>query len=203
LTLASASTVAFGQQPVERWYAGGSIGQSKVKFDDSVVAVPGAATSIVAKDETDTAYKLYTGYRFNPNIAVEGGWIDFGKFRIRRDVNLPFLGSAQLEMKVSGWNIDAVGMFPVGNRFSLFGRLGGLYSTAKTSRTGTGAVTVAPGVASAKKSEFDLHWGLGASYDFSRTVAVRAEYEQAQKVGDSSTGEGDVSLLSVGVVVKF
>jgi OOP family OmpA-OmpF porin len=188
---------------MERWYVGGSIGQSKVKFDDNIAAVGGATASSVTKEETDTGYKLYAGHRFSRNVAVEGGWVDFGKFSARRTVTAPGAATLNYDAKISGWNIDAVGIWPLANQFAIFGRLGGLYSTLKTTRTGTN-VAIAPESVSPKKSELNLHWGLGASYDFSRTIAVRAEYEQAQKVGDqATTGEGDVRLMSLGVVVKF
>jgi OOP family OmpA-OmpF porin len=104
--------------------------------------------------------------------------------------------------QVNGWTMDAVGLLPFQN-FSLFGKLGLLYSTAKTLRTATGGVPLAPGFASPKKSEFNPHWGLGASYDFTRSLALRAEYEVAHKVGNEKTGEGNVDLASVGLVVKF
>jgi hypothetical protein len=58
--------------------------------------------------------------------------------------------------QVNGWTMDAVRLLPFQN-FSLFGKLGLLYSTAKTLRTATGGVPLAPGFASPKKSEFNPH----------------------------------------------
>jgi OOP family OmpA-OmpF porin len=47
-------------------------------------------------------------------------------------------------------------------------------------------------------------YGIGVSYNVSKTVAVRGEFERFLKLGDANTtGEGDVNLLSVGVVAKF
>ena len=62
LALASTSTGALAQQ-MERWYAGASIGQSSLKIDDSAVAVSGAATQSISKDESDTGFKLFAGHR--------------------------------------------------------------------------------------------------------------------------------------------
>ena len=204
LALASASTVSFAQQPLERWYLGLSVGRSGVKIDNNVVDVPGATASSVTKDATRTGYKLYGGYRVNRNFAFEAGAVDFGKFDARRTVTAPpsLAGTANFNWQVNGWTIDAVGILPF-QSFSLFGRLGLLYSTAKTLRTATGNVSVAPGFASPKKSEFNPHWGLGASYDFTRSLGLRAEYEVAHRVGNEKTGEGNVELASIGLVVKF
>jgi OOP family OmpA-OmpF porin len=204
LALAPASTVSFAQQSLERWYLGLSAGQSSVRIDNEVVDVPGATASSVTKDDTRTGYKLYGGLRVHRNFAFEAGAVDFGKFDARRTVTAPpaLAGTANFTWKVSGWAMDAVGILPF-QRFSLFGRLGVLYSTAKTLRTATGGVSVAPGFASPKKSEFNPHWGLGASYEFSRALALRAEYEVAHRVGNEKTGEGNVDLASIGLVVKF
>lgn len=73
LALALASTTALAQD--ERgFHAGLSVGQSKVNFDDDALAVAGATASSVSKDETD------------PHFAMEGGWVDLGKFKATRNV---------------------------------------------------------------------------------------------------------------------
>ena len=33
-------------------------------------------------DNDDTGYKFYAGYKVHPQIAIEGGYIDFGKSNI-------------------------------------------------------------------------------------------------------------------------
>jgi opacity protein-like surface antigen len=203
LALASASTVSVAQQPLERWYLGLSLGQSSIRIDNDVVAVPGATASTVTKDDTRTGYKLYGGLRVHRNLAFEAA-VDFGKFDARRTVSAPpsVAGTSNFNWQVGGWAFDAVGILPF-QRFSVFGKLGVLYSTAKTLRTATGAVPLAPDLASARKSEFNPHWGVGASYDFTRSLGLRAEYEAAHRVGNENTGEGNVDLASIGLVVKF
>ena len=112
------------------------------------------------------------------------------------------IAAENFNWQVNGWTFDAVGILPF-QRFSVFGKLGVLYSTAKTLRTATGAVPLAPDLANARKSEFNPHWGVGASYDFTRSLGLRAEYEAAHRVGNEKTGEGNVDLASIGLVVKF
>jgi OOP family OmpA-OmpF porin len=202
VALVTAPSLALAQQAQPGWYGGLSVGQSKVKMDDSSVSVAGATASSLSKNETDTAYKLFAGYRINNNFAVEGGWTDFGKFRATRTVTAPATGSLSANIKVSGFHAEGVGIVPLGSSFSIFGKIGGMYSTTKTSATSTGAVVVL-GNTDRKKSELNLKWGLGGAYDIARNWAVRVEYEQVQKVGDSSTGEGDVGMFSIGAVYKF
>lgn len=100
---ALASTAAFAQQADQRGlYAGVSVGQSKVKFEEDFPGVVGATASSVSKDETDTAYKLYVGYRLHRNFAVEGGWTDLGEWTATRNVTAPAVGSLRASMEVSG-----------------------------------------------------------------------------------------------------
>ena len=191
VALASASSPALAQQPMERWYAGASIGQSTLKIDDSAVGVAGAPTQSISKEESDTGFKLFAGHRFTNTWGVEVGWVS------------TLVRSLKREFKMSGFNIDGVGTWRLGNRFSLLARLGGLISETKVSRAASGSVALGA-AASEKKSEVNVHFGVGASYDISRALSVRAEFEQAQNLGDrNTTGEGSPSLLSVGLVVKF
>jgi len=199
LALVSASSATPAQQ-TGRAYAGGAIGQSHVRFDDSVIEVPGAATQGVTQDEVETGYKAFAGYRFHRIAALEAGVVDFGRFRARNNASS---GSAQLETKTRGWSLDVVGNWPISESFSLLGRLGGLFSYTNTTRSASGGATITPGLTQVKKSELTFHWGLGVSWDFARSMALRVEFEQAQNVGDQSTGEGNLSLLSAGLVLKF
>jgi OmpA-OmpF porin, OOP family len=202
VALASASSPSPAQQPMERWYAGAAIGQSALKIDDSAVGVTGASTQSISKEESDTGFKLFAGHRFTNTLGVEVGWVDFGKFVARNSVG-PAPGSSSLDIKMSGFNIDGVGTWRLGNRFSLLARLGGLISETKVSRAASGSVALGA-AASEKKSEVNVHFGVGVGYDFSRALSARAEFEQAQNLGDrNTTGEGSPSLLSVALVVKF
>jgi len=70
--LANAQT----QTPDTGWYIGGSIGQSQLKFDDGSLQVAGATSQSISKDESDTAWKIFAGYRFGKYVAIEGGWTD-------------------------------------------------------------------------------------------------------------------------------
>ena len=51
------------------FYAGASVGQSKSDC-------PSGGSSC---DDKDTAYRIFGGYKFHPNIAVEGGYAPLGE----------------------------------------------------------------------------------------------------------------------------
>ena len=65
------------------FYGGVSAGEARAKVDEpgvanSLLGANGPANSF-SSDEKDTGYKLFGGYQFNRNIAVEGGYYELGK----------------------------------------------------------------------------------------------------------------------------
>lgn len=207
LAIALAATLpsAQAQEAGKRWYGGLSVGQSMVKFSDDFLPVDGAtASTLNDKKETDVGYKIFAGYRFVRYFAVEGGYTDLGKFHVQRDVVLPASGTVREELKINGWHLDAVGILPLGTSFSLFGKVGGIYNQVKGSFTTSGAVAIAPGEsANQTHTGVNLKYGLGAAYDFTDRLGIRAEWERASDLGDDKVGKGDVDLVSVGLVVRF
>ncbi|MDD5329422.1 MAG: outer membrane beta-barrel protein [Sulfuricella sp.] len=167
------------------WYVGLSGGQSKTEVGggdiNSAIGTTGGSV-----DDTDTGWKAFLGYQFSPNIAVEAGYVDFGKFNFSSAA-----GNGDLKTSNSGY-IDAVGILPFQN-FSIFGKLGAY--TIKTELNGAGV--------SNSHTTNDWTYGVGAGYDFTRNLGVRVEWERFNGVGDNSTTKGDLDLASVGVLYKF
>jgi OOP family OmpA-OmpF porin len=194
-------------QPVAGWYGAANAGQSKVKIDDLDLASLDA-TGSESKDETDTAWRLAIGYQFNPYLAVEGGYVDFGRFKQEATITAPVSGSFSGDIEARGWFIDAVGTYPLGAKVSVLGRVGTVRSTTKTSfSTGgglSGALAAAGIDSSPSASEWNWRYGLGLQFDFTRSLALRLEYDQTRNVGkEDTTGEGNIDVWSLGVVLRF
>jgi OOP family OmpA-OmpF porin len=94
-------------------------------------------------------------------------------------------------VEVTGFNVAALGSFPISEQFSVFGKLGLFVWDAEASDT-TGGV---PFEATADGTDVSL--GLGVSYNFTRNFGVRAEWELFK------TDEADATLLSIGAVFRF
>jgi OOP family OmpA-OmpF porin len=117
--------------------------------------------------DDDTAVKLLGGYQVNRNFAAEVGYsmlFDKG-------------GSEVTALEVVG-----VGLFPVANQLSIFGKLGLANVEVDT-----------PGGSDDKT---ELTWGLGVQYDVSTRLGVRAGWQRYET-------DEEVDLLSVGVVWRF
>lgn len=68
------------------WYGGAGIDRSVAKINDariiSTLRSAGFATAaITARDELGFGYKLFAGYQFNRNFALEDGYFDLGRFK--------------------------------------------------------------------------------------------------------------------------
>jgi len=161
------------------FYAGASIGQSTADC-------PGNGSC----DDKDTAYRIFGGYKFHPNIAVEGGYSPLG------ETSSSFPGGS-LKAEANAWDLVGLGIWPLGNNFSVFGKLGFYNAELKLS-----------GIASGKKTTTDLTYGIGGQYDFNRNLGLRLEWQRysgvkAPDVAGTSGGDTDIDVLAVGALWKF
>jgi OOP family OmpA-OmpF porin len=180
LALGFSAPGAFAQ--AQGLYVGGSIGQAQVDgFCDSA---PGF--TVTSCDDKDTGWKVFLGYRVNRNFAVEGSYMNGGEFG--GTVNSIF-GTASVKADATAFGIAALGILPVSEQFELFGKLGFVRgeSDADVVIGGT-RVTVGD-------SGTELTYGLGAVFNVTRNLGIRAEWENVD--------DAEISMLSIGIQYKF
>ncbi|MFA5916516.1 MAG: OmpA family protein [Burkholderiales bacterium] len=184
------------------WYGGGNAGRASAKIDNANITSNllggGLATSSISNDDNDTGYKLFGGYKFNRNFAVEGGYFDLGRFGFTA-TTVP-AGTLNGNIKLKGVNLDAVGILPITENFSAFGRVGVNYAEARDSFSGSGAVNVLN--SNPSKREANLKFGGGLQYDFTQWLGMRVEAER-YRINDAVGSKGDIDLVSVGLVYRF
>ena len=168
-TLVAAAALIAASVQAEGLYVGGSFGPSHIKGDD----VGGLAIT----DHSATGIKLYGGYSFTPNIAVEGGYVDFGKF-----------GNSAGHLKANGVFVDAVGTWPIVDKFSLLGRVGLIHAKLDGSDIGSDRGT-------------SVKVGAGVQYDIDQNFAIRGEAEHYRL--DALGSKPSTNLYSIGVNYKF
>ena len=156
---------------------GVSAGQAS--FD---VSCPAASSC----DDTDTAWRVFGGLEVNEYISMEVGYADLGKAEIS--------GATSGTAEANGMTFQVVGNFALNPSFSLIGRGGMNILNLEVN---------APGY---NEGDTDVAWslGLGAQYNFTKSLGLRVEWERYFKVGDEdTTGDVDIDLLSAGLVYKF
>ncbi len=184
------------------WYGGANIGRSSATIDDaritSGLAATGLTTTSIANRDRSNAYKIYGGYQFNPYISLEGGYFDLGKFGFKANT-LP-LGTLDGNIRLRGFNLDAVGTLPLSEKFSALGRIGINNTQARDSFTGTGAVNVIN--PNPSKRDTNYNFGVGVQYAFNDALAMRAEIER-YRINDAIGNRGNVDVVSIGLVYRF
>lgn len=184
------------------WYVGGTAGKSTARIDDSRIISglmsQGVTSATVSDIDRDNGYKLFGGYQFNNNFAVEAGAFDLGNFGFKATTVPP--GTLTGNANFRGLNLDLLGMLPVTERFSVFGRIGANYAETRDTFSGTGLVAVTNPNPSAH--EVNAKIGLGLQYAFTKALGLRAEVER-YRVNDAVGNKGDIDLVSVGLVYRF
>ena len=184
------------------WYIGGNVGQSRASIDNDRITRnllgSGFTTNSISNDKSDIGYKLYGGYQFNPYFALEGGYFNLGKFGYT--ANTTPAGTLTGKIKLQGVNLDLVGLWPITDRFSLFGRVGVNYAKAQDNFVGTGAVQVLNPNPSTRDTNYKF--GVGAQYALTKSLDVRAEIER-YRINDAIGNKGDIDLISAGLVYRF
>ena len=184
------------------WYGGANVGRTQASIDDARITSgllgSGLTTTSIEDNDRDRGYKLFGGYQYNKNFAVEAGYFDLGRFGFV--ANTTPAGTLNGDIKIRGLNLDAVGILPITEKFSAFGRLGVTYARTNGAFAGTGAVNVLNPNPSEKDT--NLKVGLGVQYAMTDALSLRAEIER-YRVNDAVGNKGDVDMASIGLVYRF
>ena len=204
LALAAVTSSSFAQNNNDMvgLYGGISVGPSRAKIDDpritNSLVSNGFTVNSLTDDKSSVGGKLFGGYQFNKNIAVEGGLFTLGKFGYQATTTPA--GTLNGEAKVRGLNLDLVGTLPITGKFSVIGRAGLTYAEARDTFRSTGMVVVS----NPNPSERAANWkaGVGLQYAFTPALSARAEVER-YRINDAVGNKGDIDMASIGLVYRF
>lgn len=173
-------------------YIGLGLGYSITNIDSDSIqdGLCGGSCIAYSDNEDSLGLKIFGGYLFNDYLAVEGGYVNLGKFTYTATSTT---GTSDGTYKVQGGNLDLLFHLPLMDMFSLTARGGLLYSQLKEDYSNSGSYT---------KSSLGYKYGLGFQYDFTPAWGLRAEWEDYH-LEESFAGGADVHLLSIGVVYRF
>lgn len=165
-------------------YVGGTVGQAKWMDD-----CKGTTTC----DTTSNAYKLVAGYNVDKNFAFEASYFSLGKISATATSGST---TGRIEAKATGFELAGVVKQNFTEDFGGFAKLG-------LARISADATANVPGVmfASQDTSSTQPVLGLGVTYNMTKELALRAEFETRRvKLGaDKDT----VRNFSVGMQYSF
>jgi len=170
LACGAMATAAYAQeqQEVRGFYLGAGAGQFNAGIDD----VNDVDDAINKWDESDTAYKIFGGYRLNRYLGFELDYINLGK------PSGEVVSGFNVDTEVDGWAPYVVGTLPLGPYFELYGRAGYYFYDANMGVTNTldNRVTF-------KEDSEDFVYGGGIGANIGEKFNLRAEYERLDLKG--------------------
>ena len=216
--LAAVASPAFAQTS---WYAGTFLGQSKTGSElvsNRESTVVNAAVTGSDFDSKDTGFKIFGGYRVLPWIALELNYTDLGQSRLQTNIlnsNPPTTGSVTLIRKITGVGADALFIAPLGERASVYGRIGAVRSRLEADAALSGSIVFTSGNPADRSrtttvNETVARYGVGGEWLVAPNVGLRIDWERWLDVGkkfeiggSGNTGEADTDFYSLGVVYRF
>ena len=169
LALTVATAAAQGQAPFppppaptpSGPYVGAALGYSQAKKECVGVLSGGGQTC----DANDPAFGVFGGYRLNRYFAAETAYRDLGKVRASSP-------SASGNIHTRVFDVTAIGIVPIEERFFAYGRIGAYRASQSTSVGGI-----------ADQTSSQLTYGAGLQWDFAGPLSLRAEWQRYRKVG--------------------
>lgn len=175
----------------------------------------GIGTISSSSDNEDTAWKLFVGYQLGANFAVEAAYLDLGTTSAKSqftgdfyDLGMNYVGSGSLSTKVEGetemLTLDGVAMLSPTQWLDLFGKAGLYYAESEL----TASVTLADsfdsvtGRDSVEDNNTGVHFGVGANFNITDNVVIRAEWERFADV-EVEDAESDIDLISLSAIYKL
>ena len=168
-------------------YIGGAIGSSNIEANCDLTT---------SCDKSDTGFKIYGGFVLPQStvagLAVEGGYIDFGK------ANAAYaLGLITRSTEVSALNVNAALRLTFTPAFHGVGRLGLAYVEGKDS----GVNVIGLQASSKSQSKIEPYLGLGLEYAINKQFKLTGAADFTSY--DTGNDSGSVHLLSIGAQYSF
>ena len=136
-------------------------------------------------DDDVEAYRLLGGYRFGETFGIEAGYLSFGDFEQRFDLNGT---TAITRLTADGWTLGGTLDFPLTEAVSLFGR-GGVFLWD--------ADVDVNGVRAALDDDSNPYYGAGEKVDLSRNFSLVGDWTRYE------LDDVDSDVISLGIEFRF
>lgn len=205
--LASVIALLFASSAHAQFYVGATGGTSKSKLNADGLNVQfldlGFTASRTQTDDNDSSARVFGGYQINRYLAVEAGYADLGELSFGAVVQP--MGSLTKRIKTSGYDLSALVMYPVTDRFNVFARAGAARLERKSSFLTTGSVELLSAIiANDKTTQNKTTFGAGVTFGITKNIWMRAEYAQYRRFQDELLeGNQKIENYMLGVQYRF
>lgn len=161
-------------------YVGGALGLSSLDGACDGADIP--------CDEDDTGFKIFGGYKFTPNIAIEGSYVDFGK----ASASEPGWSAS---VAATSFGVGVAGFYDFNSVLTGVGRIGLASNQAKAQGGGLGLSY------SESESNVKPYFGLALGFKVARGLRIEGgiDFTSFELEGE----DFNARLISVGVRYEF
>lgn len=149
---------ASASQELTPWYVGAGLGVNNYEH----IATDNG-------DDNPYAWDIFAGYMFNDYFGAEIGYRDLGS----ADWTYAGIGN---DADVKGATLGLVGVWPLGNRWSLSAEAGAMYYTLENNQRSV------IGSTSYSENDFAPYFGAGVGYNFTDNLKLQAKYRRYENV---------------------
>lgn len=151
-------------------------------------------TSTTSGSNRSTNFNLSAGYRFNRYLAGELTLENAGSVSASSAITAPAVGSYSMAWRSRGAGLSALGILPLTDDLSVFGRAGLTYW--RTARSYSGTVVLGT---NDRATNVSPTVGVGVSYALNADFDVTGELVRHTRVGADDVGSTGVTQGKVGL----
>ncbi|MGC1853994.1 MAG: outer membrane beta-barrel protein [Candidatus Aquirickettsiella sp.] len=152
------------------------------------------------------AGRLAIGYQFNPNFALEAGYLRLGSKKVEGSL-VSESTKDTLQLQQNAIDFVGKGIIPVGSNINLYGKLGVAYLSTDLEGKVPGDESQPDlkidlnKTANLSKHTFAPEVALGVSYDITPNVSVDTSWTHIQPLGKNKPG--NIDFVAVGLGYNF
>lgn len=149
------------------------------------------------------AGRLGIGYQFNPNLAVELGYLQLPKLKTTTPGGQvvpggPGYAAGSETLKQNAIDLAAKGILPITDKFNAYAKLGVAYLTSTITSHFEGIKGNQNEYFDIAKHKFAPEVGLGVTYNVTNNMFVDTSWTHIQPLGKSKPGNVDFAAVGIG-----
>lgn len=151
------------------------------------------------------AGRLAIGYQFNPNLAVELGYLQLSKLKATTP-HTPDYPAGLITLKQNAIDVAAKGILPINDKFNVYGKLGVAYLTSEADYlnedTGNNNDNWGGDNLGVAKHQWAPEAGIGVSFNITPNAFVDTSWTHIQPIGGKNK-PGNIDFVAVGIGYNF
>ncbi len=153
------------------------------------------------------AGRLAIGYQFNPNLAVELGYLELSKLKTTSPnitVHGEWYAPGSITLNQNAIDVAAKGILPINDKFNVYGKLGVAYLSSDLTYLNehTGNTNNDNHDFGIAEHQWAPEAGIGASFNITNNVFVDTSWTHIQTIGGKKK-LGNIDFVAVGIGYSF